>query len=136
VYAEWENGEWYFAEIVDIKRKRLLSPYHYSLLFYDGDFLEYAPRKSFATRADYQKTFHIDIPAPPKEHENRKRNLMSSHKPSIVEPHVVSSAPMTLEELLQNRCGECVNCKKEDCGRCASCATNRGTNNCIRKVSS
>lgn len=32
-----------------------------------------------------------------------------------------SSAPMSLEELFENRCGECVNCNKEDCGECFSC---------------
>jgi ankyrin repeat protein len=130
VYAEWENGEWYFAEIVNIKRR--FSRYDkYSLLFYDGDFIEHASRKSFDTREDYKNTFHRDIPRPPKEHEYRKRKLMSSQKSPIVEP----PAPMTLEEMLKNRCNKCVNCTKENCGRCASCTTKRSTNNCIRKVS-
>jgi hypothetical protein len=44
--------------------------------------------------------------------------------------------PMTLEELLQKKCGECFNCEKDDCGHCASCVLNPRTQVCIQKVSS
>jgi hypothetical protein len=45
------------------------------------------------------------------------------------------SSPMTLEELLNNKCGECVNCMKDDCGRCTACVANSNTQVCIQKVS-
>ena len=44
-------------------------------------------------------------------------------------------SPMTLEELLENKCGGCFNCEKEDCGRCASCVLNPQIQVCIQKVS-
>lgn len=132
VYAKWENGGWYFAEIVDIKRKFKSHFDQYSLLFYDGDFIEYASRKSFITRRDYEKVFDKEIPAPPKAHQQRLRRL-KSQKPSAIESHAVSSS-MTLEKLLENKCGECVNCTKDDCGRCASCVSHPNTQVCIQKM--
>jgi hypothetical protein len=53
----WENGDWYFAEIVDIKRKFKSHFDQYSLHFYDGEFIKYASRNFFITRQDYQKVF-------------------------------------------------------------------------------
>jgi hypothetical protein len=45
------------------------------------------------------------------------------------------SSPMTLEDLLKNKCGECVTCAKDDCGRCASCVSHSNSKVCIPKVS-
>lgn len=47
-------------------------------------------------------------------------------------------SPMSLEELLGARCEECENCKKDDCGRCASCLANGASRSrvCIQRVSS
>jgi len=48
-------------------------------------------------------------------------------------------SPMTLEELFQGRCGECVNCEKDDCGQCSSCLSNYSSRRqqvCLQKVSS
>ena len=49
---------------------------------------------------------------------------------------VVSSA-LTLEELWNNRCQDCHNCNREDCGKCAACIQNeRGGSKacCLRRV--
>ena len=61
---------------------------------------------------------------------------LQSQQPSLVTNGLGAvSSPMTLEELLKHKCGECMNCHKDDCGRCASCMLNPRTQVCIQKVS-
>jgi len=62
----------------------------------------------------------------------------SGKKPANIGGKSLVSA-MTLEELYRSRCGECVNCKKHDCGQCSSCLSNCSSRHqrvCLQKVSS
>lgn len=46
------------------------------------------------------------------------------------------SSPLSLQEMLEHKCERCRQCMKDDCGRCASCKSNRisYTQLCIQKV--
>jgi hypothetical protein len=58
-----------------------------------------------------------------------KKKSESSLKPA--------ASPSSLEELLEASCGDCLNCSKEDCGKCSSCISNRTSfpkEVCLQKV--
>jgi hypothetical protein len=61
-----------------------------------------------------------------------------NYAPPLVERKPDANTPrMTLEELYEVKCGACVNCHKEDCGRCASCISTSTSNRrqvCLQKV--
>ena len=65
-------------------------------------------------------------------------SLQSQLPSSVTNGSRTVSSPMSPEELHENKCGECVNCRKDDCGRCASCMNNKqATRNrqvCLQKV--
>lgn len=63
------------------------------------------------------------------------RELYGEYPPPL--PERISDAfvvPMTLADLFKVRCEACVNCDKEDCGRCSSCVSTGSRNVCIQKV--
>ena len=67
------------------------------------------------------------------------RDQNGRYAPPLIERESDALTPrMTLEELYEVKCGACVNCEKEDCGRCASCVSNGDSNRrqaCLQKVS-
>jgi len=74
------------------------------------------------TASEYRKLFGKDPPPIPAQHTEEGDESL-----------------MTLEQLFQSRCGECVNCEKDDCGQCSSCLSNRTSGReavCLQKVSS
>lgn len=63
-----------------------------------------------------------------------KKSAVSPKSAAVSKP---AGSPMSLEELLKASCGDCLNCKKEDCGKCYSCISNRTSYRkevCLQKV--
>jgi len=80
---------------------------------------------------------HVGITSPGDSQWNRDHGTKQLSKEKQLPASLKSrESPLTLQELLQYGCGECVNCEKDACGQCASCSTNRGSFNqvCIQKV--
>lgn len=119
VYAKWTNGQYFWGTIT----ARSGDDY-YSVLFDDGDYLHQVPKNHLETAAYMKKALGQTPPPLQKQHAKRIEELISP-----------SASTTTLEGMLNNKCGKCLNCKKKDCGQCLSSVSCSKTQGCIQKMS-
>ena len=89
---------------------------HYSVKFVDGDFLPAIRSTHLLSHDEYCKFANEGRLIRDDPPENWKDRLAA-----VLEDEAEFDGNFTSTELYQNRCQECTQCKKRECGQCDAC---------------
>jgi hypothetical protein len=113
--------------------------YRYDIKYYDGDSWEKLESKDMVRYEEGMKLLKkrgIKNDLPPKEHfESFKGNSLLEL--SAPQSKTTKDAVELHHELVERRCGDCENCRREVCHKCISCARRRDHKveiYCLRRV--
>lgn len=136
VWARFENGQYYWGEIVKKRLKKSKNKkgkrYHYAVRYDDGDYLS-----DISDDTEYRRT---DLKMYTEEQIFELKGRRAPPRPSDPSrPPAQIITTYTAAELYRFRCASCSFCEKKPCTRCTSCRNNASNTMpqiecCLQKV--
>jgi hypothetical protein len=137
-YSRYSNLLWYWGVITEVSGEGKCA--RYSVDYDDGDFLGDIPWTDICSETQYKEDINEDphftaIASPPKKRQKKRVEPINVARITSQE-----NSGLSLLNLRQRRCKDCVMCMKQDCGICRACQDNKENTSihkqvCLLKVS-
>jgi len=108
------------------------------ILFEDGDSLSNVRYNALMTEKQYMEKYKKKPPAP--EHKAISEAVAEKPPPFLLLSDdggvnsIGISTALSLSELKQKQCGNCLMCREDDCGRCSACVENASSTLRVRQM--